>query len=321
MPTDPAPAAATMSGDALRFDPAEEFPRPPAEDFWQKYSGWLEFPLSWTAAVLFHALAAVGLLFVLPYLMARGDGAAVPIRIVAVSGDGDGPDDSPAGLGGAETLLTVGTDAFDALVKDALPTPTLPAPTVQSPPAALPDPDGGGVEEPVPPGGRRPGGGRGGTKGTAKGGTGTGGTGQRGVGWRIMFQFEDGREYARQLAAAKAVVLIPDKADKKKGTFIPDMGNPAGRRAATADDLRRVEPMLKFFEQDPKKARAFLDYLGLGGAESYFVCFPKEFVDDLARKEAQFDNLRPEDIEYTRFGFVVRGGEYDVRVLEQERRR
>src|SRR5262249_13522592 len=68
-----------------------KIPGPPDEDFWEKYTHRLEFPLSSVGAVLIHVLAAAILIFGFLGIWAnRDDRAAVPIKLVAIGIDDDG---------------------------------------------------------------------------------------------------------------------------------------------------------------------------------------------------------------------------------------
>jgi hypothetical protein len=304
------------------YDPSEEFPRPPDEDFWEKYSGHLEMPLSWTAAVLFHVLVAVGFLFVLPLLMGDYDRSTVPVRIMEVGGLDDFGEGS-AGSGGNELSIAEGdNNPFEQ--KPDVPDVQLPDPTVataqqiqdaldiaakNNPKKAIGTRQGSG---------NQPGRGYDGTVGKGPGGTGNDATWKRGLGWTIRFKFEDVREYCKQLAEAGAVVFVPDGGkDAPTGTLFADLNNPkVGRPAAKDDPI--FGGRLGMYEQDARKVRLLLDYLGFGGqARLYGVFFPREFQEEMARKEVQYRNRRPEDIESTVFGFVSRGGKYEVVVLEQ----
>lgn len=312
-----APLAATVS------HPADEFPRPPAEDFWQKYSRRFEFPLSWTAAVLVHVLAAVGLVVVLPFLAGSADRGMVPVTVVAFGDDDADGGGEPGGGGLPDPVPGPDGDPFAGPL-------VLPAePESQPLPAVTPTEPKVGADEPKPPT-AKPGGGKegegnkpgtGGADQRGKGKDGAGGGGGRSLRWSLRFKFEDSREYLQQLAAAKAVIVVPLPPDNKTFTYIGDLDNPKVQRPATAADLQGVRDRLKFFEHGRDAAKDLLKHLDVAGdPKGFYICFPKEFERELERKEAAYQNLRPEDIKQTVFKVTVRDGKCVIEVVEQKRK-
>ncbi|MBX9581883.1 MAG: hypothetical protein K2X87_16385 [Gemmataceae bacterium] len=304
------------------YDPSEEFPRPPDEDFWDKYSRHLEMPVSWTAAVLFHVLVGVGFLFVLPLLMGGLDRSTVPVKIMEVGGLDDEGEGS-AGSGGQLEPMVGDNNPF--LQKPDVPDPTDLPETKEASVEKIQDAlniqakqnDKKAIGTKFG-SGNQPGRGFDGSAGTGPGGTGNDATWKRGLGWTIRFKFEDVREYCKQLAEAQAVVFVPDGGvDAKSGTLFADLNNPkVGRPTTTSDPA--FSGRLVMYEQDAKKVRLLLDYLGVGGqSRVYGVYFSREFQEEMARKELAFRKRRREDIESTTFGFVNRGGKYEVVVLDQ----
>lgn len=329
MATAAAPEATTRPEDDPRFDPTEEFPRPPDEDFWEKYSGRLEFPMSWTAAVLFHVLVFLTLFLGYKYL-GGGDGGNVPVTILEVGG----LDDEGEGRAGGDLSPAIEGESnpFDQAAQEVPPDPTLPVPKDPNQKVPLEDPNGSqALKEATAAlnaqtnqnnkkiGAQKS---QGNKTGVGPGGTGNDDKWKRGHRWRIRLKFEDNREYVQQLASAGAVIFVPDAVGSKAGTLFPDMNNPKVSRPANETGDPIFSGRLGMYEEDPKKVRTFLDFLGFTGrSTTYGVFFPKEFQEDLARKEQSFRNLRPDDIDSTVFIFVKKAGGYEVVVKEQQMRK
>ncbi|MBX9623875.1 MAG: hypothetical protein K2X82_08665 [Gemmataceae bacterium] len=326
--------------DDRPLDPTEEFPRPPDEDFWEKYSGRLEMPLSGTASVLFHVLVVVMFLFGLPFLMGLGkDRSAVPIRLMEVGGmDDDG--EGKAGSGGLEMADQGANNPFDVAVTPSITDPNLPQPKEDTQKVPLEDPNGTRTadeqikaalaskqKDPTKKPGSKVGSGSGdgsgysGQSGPGGGGYGNDGTWKRGMRWTIRFDYEDAREYCKQLASAGAAVLVQDAPRSKTGTLYADMSNPKVGRPGSENEPP-LAGRLAFYDQNTRKIRTFLEYIGANAdAQSYGVYFSKEFEDELGRKEQAYRNRRPEDIDRTVFRFVNRGGKYEAVVVEQTPKR
>lgn len=317
-------AAANVDEDGRPIDPTEEFRRPPDEDFWEKYSGRLEFPLSWTAAILFHVCAALTF-FGMWTLANMGDRDPVPMRVVEVGGDDDEGAGSPGSGGELEPIQ--GEDNLAEALKDF---EKLDLPPVKDDQPVLPDDPAAAVQQKLKETnakrakreqGSGPGEGRGdtGQAGKGPGGDGNDMTRKRGINWSLRFRFDDSKVYLQQLAAAKAVILIPSPTDPKKFTIIPDLDNYTIQREATPEDMRRVGPLLKFFEHDRQSGKGLLRYLNVAGdPTAFYICFPREFEEQLAMKEKSYRNRRPEDIKQTIFQFSVRDGKIDVVVSDQK---
>ena len=298
-------APAPVAPPDPRFDPAEEFVRPPDEDFWEKYSRRLEFPTSWVGALLIWAIA-FALFYAYSKYLSVGAGGEVPVRILDVD-TGDGVTDGGTAGPGGDPVLVADDRAFE--VKPVVePLPTLPQGTEAfPPPAAAKKQDGQGAKA---------GPGTGAASGQGQGATAGDGGGRPGLGWTIRFKFEDAREFCQQLAAAKAVVYVPEGKDGKKGTLYTDLTNPqVGRPAEKSDPI--FNGRLGMYEQDAKKVAQMLKFLGAPEATTYGVFFPKEFYDELATKELAYRNRRKEDIGNTVFAFRMRDGKYEVVVIDQ----
>lgn len=301
--------------DDPRFDPAEEFVRPPDEDFWEKYSKRLEFPTSWVGAILVWVMMGLLYFAASKYLFNKSEGE-VPVRILEVGGLDDEGEGS-AGMGGTmEPIVQVDDKAFDVQPEvkenDPLdkPSENLQVQIQQAKAPPLKRGIGGGK-----------GGGTGDTPGDGPGGTGNDKTWKRGIGWTLKFKFTDARDFCKQLAAAEAVIFVPEGGiDSKNGTLYADMNNPTvGRPADKGDPI--FNGRLGLYEQEPAKIRKMLQYLGAPNGRTYGVFFPKKFQDELAQKEIGHRNRRPEDIENTVFSFSVRGGEYEIIVVDQRVRK
>lgn len=294
-----------------RFDPAEEFPRPPAEAFWDKYSKRLECPTAWVGAVLLWVLLAVGYSLAWDHLF-KIEGGELPVRFLEVDGVGASDGGAPGSGGDPNPTLVSSEQAFAAAPEVVDPLPTLPdaGEPIQTPPREV-------DAKPVGPG-SKPGVGAGDAVGPDKGRATGDGVGTRGFGWTLKFKFEDAREFSKQLAAAGAVIFVPEgEVSSKKGMLYADLTNPqVGRAADKGDPI--FSGRLGLYEQDPKKIKKMLEYLGAPEAKTYGVFFPKKFMEELADKELAYRNRRPEDIALTVFAYSMRGDRYEVTVVEQK---
>ena len=311
VPATPAePEVPPRPEDDPRFDPAEEFVRPPDEDFWEKYSRRLEFPTSWVGALLIWAIA-FAMFYAYSKYLSKGGGGEVPVRMLDVGGEDDSGEGSAGSGGTFDPILEGSEQAFD-VPQDVKPPPEL-ANAQEAFKENLKD-----IKK--TPRGQGPGQGRGvdNSVGKGPGGTGNDGTWKRGVGWTLRFKFEDARDFCKQLASAEAIIFVPEGGiDSKKGMLYADMNNPSVGRAADKSDPI-FSGRLGMYEQDPRKIAQMLKFLGAPGGSTYGVFFPTKFQDELAQKEIAFRNRRKEDIENTIFSFVSRGGQYEIRVVDQK---
>lgn len=308
--------------------------------FWQKYNAHFEFPSSVVLSILTFVTAFAVIVGVLLLAMAgAGDRKPVPIRVVQGSDDsGDGR----AGSGGSDTLLAKGdllpqpvenlnlpnrTELPD--VQSPSPTTTLPNPNQTGP---LPSTSSTPFEQLVEKlrngmAGAKQGSGPGtGSGNSAQQGNGPGGTGnddnhKRSLRWSLRFRSEHGRDYVSQLAAMRAVVVIPQPPDERDAVVYRDLKNPRAERLAEGD-WTKLATQIQFIDTKPDSVRGVVDALGVGFTPRRFLAFfPKDLEDELSRKETSYRNRRAEDIEETVFRVTVRGGAYDIVVESQTAKR
>lgn len=305
-------------------------PPPPEEEFWEKYNKRLEFPLGAVGAVLFHVLIGAGLIYLLAVLIGSGeDRSGVPLVLVDAGGLDDAGDGSEGSGGQDEPLLTNNSDPF---------APTEASPTITDLPDPkdvpnLPNLDDPGKNLPVPKGSPTPRkteqgqgkeGGRGydGTKGKGPGGSGADSTRARNQRWTIRFKVSDARDYLDQMKSMKAEILIPIPGQEGQFWYFPDIGNPSGKRIATADDKGKLAGQVKFCDNRAESVKDVAQALGLDfRPKEFWAFFPKELEDEMDRKERGYRNRQPEQIERTFFRAVIRGGGYDLVVDDQVVRR
>src|SRR5947209_1541591 len=176
----PQPSPNSQAPNPLGPEPLP--PGPPEEEFWDKYSKHLEFPLSAFAAIFLHVLVGALLIFIL-----------VPLVFVEPGGmDDEGL--GSAGSGGDESDLKPTPDPF----KQTDPTPMIPnIPDPIPMPTTLTDPTAGAL--PIPKSGEPPkvrergagkeqGRGFDDSKGKGPGGSGADSTRARSLRWTMRFR-------------------------------------------------------------------------------------------------------------------------------------
>ncbi len=345
--SDPAAYSRTGTGpERPPHDPFAALPGPPEEEFWERYNRRLEFPLSTVTAVMVHVLVAAVLIFVLVKLMDKeADRSSVPVKLVDIEGGVDDEGGGMRGSGGTEDpLVRANSNPWEA-AKQLLPSPEM-LPQVKEdlrkillddPKGDLPISDanapayhdldkalrdkllGIGAKK-----GSGPGAGTGseGTPGAGPGGTGANSTRARSLRWVLRFRTLGGEDYVEQLASMGAVILVPLPPENKDCRYFTDLKNPSSNRMATEDDLRRLADQIKFSDTRPDSVRNVCNVLGVREpARSFWAFFPRGLEEDLARKEQNYRNRRPEDIEETVFRVIVRAGEYEIVVDDQTAKR
>jgi len=334
-----------MSATAPEPEEATPLVGPPEEEFWERYNSHLEFPLSCVGSVLYHVVIASVIIFGFLALLKMGaDKSSVGVKLMGL----DGMDEFGAGSMGS------GGQA-DPLVERMNEDPATAAVASLADPSKLPeikeemqktirliDPTGNlpvtnanaaayaGLDKAVRDRllganrGEGPGKGKGadGSQGTGPGGTGANSTLGRNMRWTLRFKVESGRDYLNQLKAMGAKILIPIP-NTDNSIIIEDLGNPSQRRTVPSNDLGKYAGLLKFVDNRRDVVNGVLGTLDIKDVNATAFCavFTKEIEADLARKETNFRNRRPEDIEETVFRVIVRGGEFEVVVDEQKAKR
>jgi hypothetical protein len=316
---------------------------PPDEEFWEKYSAHLEFPLSTVGAILLHVLVGAFIVFVLFRLANQGaDRSSVPLKLVEVGGFDEFGQGSE-GSGGVDDPIARGdSNPLEQALKDIMPLDQLPEAkqnmqdllkeidpksdfAVSAQAAAAYSTLDKTLKEKMlgmqRGAGKEKGGGYDGTAGTGPGGTGADSTRARTMRWVLRFRTSSGRDYLDQLHAMGGVVAVPVPPENKKLLFFDNLQNPNGRIANSADEARMAQ-LLQFNDGRRESVDAVARELKLDFTpKAFWAFFPKEVEDDLGRKEKNYRNRRPEDIEETIFTVSYRGGTFQAVVYDQVAKR
>lgn len=341
------PETVTAPDRSRQPDPDRDPDGPPEEEFWEKYNKRLEFPFAAVGAILIHVAVAALLIFVLVKLMNKdGDRSAVPLTLVPDMAGVDEAGGGQAGSGGVQDPTKQNDPNPWKNEPDVLPDPAQLAQikdTIRDQ-LKLEDVDGNipisdanaaqyrsvddelarkflGVNRK----GAGPGKGTGddGSAGTGPGGTGAESTRAKSLRWVLRFRTASGEDYLAQLAAMRAVILVPLPPENKKCLYFTDLRNPRGTgRIATEADERSLSGQIKFGDTRPDSVRGVCDALGVReNAKSFWAFFPKEVESELSKKEIGYRNRRPENIEETVFRVIVKGGSYEAVVDDQTPKR
>lgn len=308
--------------------------------FWEKYNAHYEFPSSVVLSVLaFVTFFAVVIGVLLVALAGGPDRTPVPIRMV------DGTDDTgdgSMGSGGTDQPIALGNRQPEAATTEQLPNRQDLPEVKKDNPTRVEDPTAPGqlddssksalqkLEEALKNGavgGRRgnaggEGSGTSGQPGAGVGGDGTDNTRKRSLRWSLRFTSASGRDYVDQLAAMKAVLVIPQPPDEKDALVYRDLaGARQGVRLGEAE-WTQLAGQIQFMDTKADSVRGLAEALGIGFVpRRFFAFFPSDLEKDLARMELAYRNRRAEDIEETVFRVTVRGGQYDIVVEEQRPKR
>lgn len=299
------------------------------QPFLERYNKHLEMPLGWALAVFFYVCLAGLFVLIATVFTARIDTKPVPISTL------DGPDDAGLGnrnAGGEDIPLNAAPAAadIDRLTKNV---PDLNQVRDDIEKQFKID-VGEGVEIPdstaIPlialdktirdklMGAAKKGSG----DGTQPGAHGPGAadtTKARGLRWILKFDTRSGRDYLNQLAAMKAVILVPTP-DGKKMYIFRDLINPKPGTLASDADLDGMANQIQFSDMRQKSVEAVAEALGVQGYTplAFWAFFPKGMEQRLADLEVRYRNKRPEDVRQTTFRVVIRGGEVDLIVIDQQ---
>jgi hypothetical protein len=100
--------------------------------------------------------------------------------------------------------------------------------------------------------------------------------------------------------------------------LILDLKKSDMRREVGEKELREFADHLKFADSRAEAVRGVAGALSLDYMPKiFFAFFPRDFENELARKERAYRNRRVEDIEQTVFRITVRDGKVQVEVVEQ----
>jgi len=131
--------------------------------------------------------------------------------------------------------------------------------------------------------------------------------------WTISFSTASGQDYARQLHVLGAILAFkqPDGTVKVVKNL---QQRPVKLEVEDIQSLNRIFWIDDKRDSVEKLARA----LGLEFVPDQIVAlFPKEFEDELLKKEKAFRHKEEDEILETRFQIVIRGNRYDVYVTDQ----
>ena len=331
------PPAATVADEEPRKHILDQ--GPPDEEFWEKYSKHLEFPLSSVGSVLFHVMVGAIIIFMFHLANTSEDRGAVPMKLVEPGGFDDEGEGS-AGSGGIQDPVTEGNhNPFQTKPQEVMPSEKLPdaIANIKDLMKALDEGDTpvsaqaaaafSSVDEELRKkllGSKRgsgPGDGRGddGTMGKGPGGSGADSTRARTMRWVLRFRTASGDDYVQQLAAMGATIVMPVPPENKDIMYFPDLRNPTQGRITTAADTRVIANQVKFSDGRRDSVDNVVRVLKPGFTPKVFwAVFPKDIEEQLEREEKRYRNRRPEDIEETAFRISIVGGKPNIVVDEQK---
>jgi hypothetical protein len=317
---------------------------PPESTFWQRYNQHLEFPTSLLISVLALSLGFMLIVLVVWAAMRPADTSPVPI-VLAEGGEDAFGDGSPS-QGGVSDPIAIGQFAPTQKDYEQLNLPKDQLPEVKDEIKKvldINDPSADVVisdEKALTLGvldkelrdkllgvGQKKGAGPGAGQGEDNSGAGPGGTGPdstraRSLRWVLRFRTSGGRDYLNQLMSMKAVVLAPVKNSNKQMYIFRDLANPRPGTVATDGDIAQLSRQIQFSDFRRDNVEGVAQALGLDYTPPVFwAFFPAELEADLSRKEKAFRNRQSESIEETIFQVVVRGGQYEIQVIEQRAKR
>jgi len=160
------------------------------------------------------------------------------------------------------------------------------------------------------------------SKGTGPGGTGASATRARSMRWVMRFSTRSGRDYLDQLAALKAVVVVPIPPDGKTAYVFRDLINPKPGTYVEEKEWTKLAGQIQFCDYKKTSVTEVSSALNLNFTPaSFWAFFPKDLEGELSRLEVAYGNKQPEQIEETVFEVTVRGGSSQVVVASQKLKR
>jgi hypothetical protein len=331
---------------------------PPDEQFWQRYSPHNEFPLSTVTSVALHILAVVLILvtaWVIAVLQLK-DERSLPVEAVTMAGGsggnprgvGSGPGDGDLPeLGATEQeppdkkkpLPSINFKDVDLGALDPVELPKIvndkgerlfnPASKAIQALSKLDEKVRRDISKGVVAGEGKAGRGSGGGEGSGVGGgegAGVGdGTGkisrrqQRVLRWTLVFNTNDGRDYANQLSALGAIVAYPDPGNPQQYLVIRDLTRrPVQGQAEDLSGIKRIF----WIDDKPQSVASLARAIGLPGVPHIVAFFPEELESRLLKLELDWMRSKTgkadEDrIEETRFEVRRTATGYEPYVVEQ----
>jgi hypothetical protein len=340
----PATAAGMRPGDNVALtigekpgDPGEPLV-PPDETMWQKYAPNGEPVVGGLASMLMHGLMLLLIIVGVAWLF----GSSEPIDDIDTVDVGNGEEGGGGGningVGEAPGNLTapdqvksveqdkeqklpdeeakveksaVKPDEFNSIFEDKMKDKKVTGPIIKD---ALEGLAGKGK------GGNGRGGGEGNGVGTGRGdgvGPGTGRRSKRGarvLRWEMAFKANDGADYLRQLGAIGAVIAVPDRSGK-----LMIIHNLSERPAKPVYEDWKEMNRIWWSDDSEESCRGVAEELSLDFLPSSIWAFlPREFEEELVKKETAFRGRKEEDIKRTRFSITFSGGRAVIKVVLQE---
>jgi hypothetical protein len=313
---------------------------PPEEEFWDRYNKRLEFPLSTVATVLLHVLVGTVIVLILLKMESTEDRSSVDVKMMDVTGMDEFGDGS-VGAGGRDDPIIEKMNEDPATAAIASLANPSDLPQIKEKTIKLIDPTGNlpitaanaaayeGLDEAVrkkllgAQRGTGPGVGKGSdtTPGAGPGGAGANSTLGRNMRWTLRFKITSGRDYLKQLETMGAKILVPMPGTDKV-MLIENLANPGNTRILGPDQLGGYADLLKFWDGRRDAVGGIAGALALDFTpKSFCAVFTKDFENELALKETNYNQKRPDEIEETVFRVTIRGGEFTVLVDEQKLRR
>jgi hypothetical protein len=136
---------------------------------------------------------------------------------------------------------------------------------------------------------------------------------RRQIRWSLTFHSVDGDDYARQLQALKATVIIQDA--RGRILCIDDLSaRPVTLKPASYETF----PRIFWCDEEPRSVASLATALGLEPIPARIQAYlPPQVEMELLDKEMAYRNLPEDSIVLTRFRFRRVGGTYDLCVVEQ----
>jgi hypothetical protein len=327
---------------------------PPEETFWKHYSPHHEFPLSTVTSIGLHFLI-VPLLLLIGYLAVtylRPAEKPVDVDAIALEPQGGGGG-SPKGVGPGPGIGAAQEDPIDDVIDSRAEVGDVPREQLKEArrdALKLPEVQDAGLKQFIEEGGRNvdswvrlaeeqrnklrkglaagkgeggpgsggggPGTGHGPGSGDAEGpGKGTGKREKRVLRWTMIFNTQDGNDYARQLAGLGAILAVPDPNDATSYLVIRNLSDRPVR--PKAEDLAKIQ-RIYWIDDKPSSVRSLSAALGLDPEPPHIVAFfPVELEQKLLKLELSYRNRTEDEIKETRFEIRRHGDTYQPWVVSQ----